>query len=181
MGQGKRCVNCAQFQQSEGSHIWGKCTAPSGTPDFRSRMNYCDKTEEYKGIWPVCEDCVYFQENEIGSHLPGLCFKPTNDDKSDNERRPYKTTGKLSFCESFTRKEWETGEDGSPIERRCGNCQDFTHSHVNDNGNGYGYCRREDDGSPVLVSENGGHHCLGWRQRGVFDSLFDVLLERGTL
>ena len=175
MEQGKRCANCAQFQQSEGSHIWGKCTAPSATPDFRSRMSYCDKTEEYKGILPFCQDCFYFQEKEIGSHLPGLCFKPTENDKSDNERRPYKTTDKLSFCGSFTQKEWETGEDGSPIKRSCGTCQDFIRNHVKDNG----YCRIADDSSFNLANESSGH-CLGWRQQGVFDNLFDVLLERGT-
>ena len=174
MEQDKRCANCAQFQQSKGSHIWGKCTAPGGTPDFRSMMSFCDKTEEYKGIRPVCQDCFYFQEKEIGSHLPELCFKPTNNDKSDNERRPYKTTDKLFFCGSFTQKKWETGEDGLQIERSCDTCQDFTHSHFNNNG----YCRREDDGSPVVINESSGH-CLGWRQRGVFDNLFDVLLERG--
>ena len=176
MEEDKRCINCTQFQQIKGSHIWGKCTAPSGTPDFRSRKEYCDKTEEYKGISPVCQDCIYFQEKEIGSHLPGLCFKPTENDKSDNERRPFKTTDKLSFCGSYTRKEWETGEDGLQIERRCGTCQDFVHNHVNGND----YCRREDHGSPVLVNESNGHHCSGWSQRGVFDNLFDVLLERGT-
>lgn len=176
MGQGERCINCTHFQQIKGSHIWGKCTAPSGTLDFRSRMSYCDKTEEYKGILPVCEDCIYFQEREIKSLVTGLCFKPTKNDKSDNESAAYETTGKLAHCGSFTRKEWETGEDGSPIERSCDTCQDFTHSHVNDNG----YCRRENDGSPVVVNENGGHHCLGWRQRGVFNNLFDVLIEKGT-
>ena len=175
MEEDKRCINCTHFQQIKGSHIWGKCTAPSGTPDFRSRTEYCDKPEEYKDIFLFCQDCFYFQEKEIGSHLPGLCFKPTNNDKSDNERRPYKTTDKLFFCGSFTRKEWETGEDGSPIERSCNTCQDFIHNHVNGNG----YCRIADDSSfnPVNVSSG---HCLGWRQRGVFDNLFDVLLERGT-
>ena len=179
MGQDKRCFSCAQFQQSEGSHIWGKCTAPGGTPDFRSRMSFCDKTKEYKGIRPVCQNCIYFQEKEIKNRITGLCFKPTKNDKSDNESADYKITDKLFFCGSFTRKEWETGEDDSPIERRCGTCQDFTHSHVSDNGNGYGYCRREDGGSPVLVNESS-DYCLGWRQLGVFDNLFDVLLERGT-
>ena len=175
MDQDKRCINCAQFQQIKGSHIWGKCTAPSGTPDFRSRTEYCDKTEEYKGISYVCQDCIYFQEKEIESPVTGLCFKPTKNNKSDNESATCKTTNKLFFCGSFTRKEWETGEEGLQIERRCDTCQDFIRNHVKDNG----YCRIVDDSSFNLVNESSSH-CLVWRQRGVFDNLFDVLLERGT-
>ena len=48
MEEDKRCFSCTHFQQIKGSHIWGKCTAPSGTPDLDQERNTATRQKNTK-------------------------------------------------------------------------------------------------------------------------------------